>query len=35
VAVLGENTAKQRRLKTDVCRHYEMLKGQSSIADHE
>ncbi|RKT37972.1 hypothetical protein [Thiocapsa rosea] len=35
VAVLGENTAEQRRRKADACGRYEMLKGQPSIADHE
>jgi hypothetical protein len=35
VAVLGENTAEQRRLKAQACDHYEMLKGQPSIADQE
>ncbi|EGV18977.1 hypothetical protein [Thiocapsa marina] len=35
VAVLGENTAEQRRLKADACGRYEMLKGQTSIADHD
>lgn len=35
VAVLGDNTAEQRRRKAEACDHYEMLKGQSSIADQE
>lgn len=35
VAVLGENTAEQRRLKADACGRYEMLKEQPTIADHD
>jgi hypothetical protein len=30
VAVLGDNTAEQRRQKAEACDRYEMLKGQES-----